>query len=204
MLLLRNKQLPYLLQSISDGDLLWLMEQLELASSSSSDFYIARDTVQSLSIAGASAPLLESLEALLDGREEADVEVVHRTADGGYAPAMIRSQARTEPDDTMLDASLNATLGASLDESLDAPTDAMDETSRHESALFDDEVVLAPSQVEVAGRVLTCVVCGHDRFQHRRAQLHSGIATFFGVEWMGANAECYVCESCGYVHWFVR
>lgn len=175
MLYLRDKQQPYVLREISEGDVLWLLEQLELASADSADFYVARDTVDALSIAGASAALLEGLDGVLDGRAESEVEVVRRLADGSYAPAMIRSANRLEERAAV---------------------------STEEAALFEEP--RDESEVEIGGRQLLCVVCGAGRFQHRRAQLHSAAATFFGVEWMGPNAECYICEGCGYVHWFVR
>ena len=49
MLYLRDKQQPYVLREISEGDVLWLLEQLELASADSADFYVARDTVDATS-----------------------------------------------------------------------------------------------------------------------------------------------------------
>lgn len=53
-------------------------------------------------------------------------------------------------------------------------------------------------------RDLTCVVCGHRHFTHRKAQLHTALASFFDVEWLGSTADCYVCDECGYIHWFLR
>lgn len=55
----------------------------------------------------------------------------------------------------------------------------------------------------VAEQRLTCVVCRHGHFRHRRAQLHSAAASFFNMEWLGPTADCYICSKCGYVHWFV-
>jgi hypothetical protein len=55
----------------------------------------------------------------------------------------------------------------------------------------------------VAEQPLSCVVCRHARFRHRRAQLHSAAASFFNVEWLGPTADCYICVKCGYVHWFI-
>jgi|APMI01.1.fsa_nt_gi hypothetical protein len=50
---------------------------------------------------------------------------------------------------------------------------------------------------------LKCAVCGHARFRHRRAQLQSALASFFNVEWTAPSADCYICNRCGYVHWFL-
>jgi hypothetical protein len=55
----------------------------------------------------------------------------------------------------------------------------------------------------VSGTALKCVVCGFDRFYSREAQLHSGVATFFQLEWLGDTAHCSVCAHCGYIHWFM-
>ena len=55
----------------------------------------------------------------------------------------------------------------------------------------------------VADQPLKCVVCHHDRFRHRRAQLHSASASFFNLEWLGPTADCYICSNCGHVHWFI-
>ena len=58
-----------------------------------------------------------------------------------------------------------------------------------------------PEIVNVLERPLRCVVCGHDRFYPRTAQLHSGVASFFDVELLGPTCTCVVCGACGYVHW---
>ena len=60
-----------------------------------------------------------------------------------------------------------------------------------------------PEPATIAGASLRCEICHHDRFYHRRAQLHSAVASFFDLEWTGPSAECYVCAKCGYIHWFL-
>ena len=67
-------------------------------------------------------------------------------------------------------------------------------------ALFDKK---APERVQVAGLDLHCEICKHELFWHRRAQLNTAVATFFSFDWANATAECYVCDGCGYVHWFL-
>jgi hypothetical protein len=42
-------------------------------------------------------------------------------------------------------------------------------------------------------------VCGTETFWQRRAQLHSGVATFFNLEWASPTCECLICSACGYV-----
>lgn len=67
--------------------------------------------------------------------------------------------------------------------------------------LFDKK---EPESVVLAGgRPLRCEICKHDRFWRREAQLNTAVATFFNFDWANATAVCYVCDGCGYVHWFL-
>jgi hypothetical protein len=58
-------------------------------------------------------------------------------------------------------------------------------------------------EVEIAGRNLQCEICKCEQFRHRTAQLNTRAATFFNFDWANASANCYVCDRCGYVHWFL-
>ncbi|HXF96675.1 MAG TPA: hypothetical protein VNI61_11310 [Gemmatimonadales bacterium] len=60
-----------------------------------------------------------------------------------------------------------------------------------------------PEPAEVGGRPLTCQVCGHTRFRRRRAKLNTTWMTFFELDWLNRSADCYVCDRCGFVHWFL-
>ncbi len=60
-----------------------------------------------------------------------------------------------------------------------------------------------PEPANVAGIQLRCEICKHDQFWHRRAQLHTAVASFFDLEWIQPSADCYVCGRCGYIHWFL-
>ncbi len=71
-----------------------------------------------------------------------------------------------------------------------------------EQGPWDD--ALPGGEVEVAGRLLSCLVCHGGRFEHRKAQLHSRLATLFNLEWLGPTTDCFVCVECGYIHWFHR
>lgn len=51
---------------------------------------------------------------------------------------------------------------------------------------------------------LICQICGHDRFWHRETLMNTPGMTFFGIEWANKSADNYICESCGYVHWFLK
>jgi hypothetical protein len=60
-----------------------------------------------------------------------------------------------------------------------------------------------PTQVAIQGKPLRCEICGHDAFWRREAQLNTAVATFFNFDWANASAICYVCDGCGYIHWFL-
>ncbi len=61
-----------------------------------------------------------------------------------------------------------------------------------------------PGPAEVAGKKLTCPVCGGKDFHRRRASIHGNVAAFFSLEWLASkHAELYVCARCGNVQWFV-
>ena len=65
--------------------------------------------------------------------------------------------------------------------------------SKHEA----EEIVL-PN-----GTPLRCEICKHERFYRREGKITTTGMTFLELEWANASAECMVCESCGYVHWFL-
>lgn len=61
----------------------------------------------------------------------------------------------------------------------------------------------AGETVEILGKPLCCVVCQATTFHHRRAQLNTAAATFLNFDWANQSANCYVCDKCGHIHWFV-
>lgn len=56
-------------------------------------------------------------------------------------------------------------------------------------------------EVRIAGTQLRCQVCDYPRFLEREMRLET-TATGFGIDWAHRKATCFVCESCGFVHWF--
>jgi len=50
---------------------------------------------------------------------------------------------------------------------------------------------------------LFCEICKFDHFWRREAQLNTAVATFFSFDWANPTATCYVCDGCGYIHWFL-
>lgn len=178
MLFLHDKTSSQPLREIAETDVSWLLAQLEMASASAAEFHVSPDTVDALAIAGASDDLLDGLAALLDNRDGARVALVHRLSEDVYAPVVLR------PTDREADEAVDQ-LG---DDQAPAPW----------------EIVSAPEgvTVEVAGRELSCVVCGMGRFHHRRLRVHDEGGQL--LESTAPNTDCFVCGNCHYAHWFVR
>jgi len=60
-----------------------------------------------------------------------------------------------------------------------------------------------PIGVDIQGRELKCLVCGHDAFWKKEAQLNTAGASLMNLEWTSPTGNCYVCAKCGYIHWFL-
>ena len=60
-----------------------------------------------------------------------------------------------------------------------------------------------PQRFDVADVQLHCEICKNELFWHRNVQLHGAVASFFDMEWLSPNADCFVCAKCGYIHWFL-
>ncbi|MBM3879835.1 MAG: hypothetical protein FJ387_08965 [Verrucomicrobia bacterium] len=60
-----------------------------------------------------------------------------------------------------------------------------------------------PAAVEIQGRPLKCLLCGHTEFWKREAQLNTTGATLLGLDWANELGSCYVCAQCRYIHWFL-
>ncbi|OEK03605.1 hypothetical protein BFP97_19705 [Roseivirga sp. 4D4] len=56
---------------------------------------------------------------------------------------------------------------------------------------------------EVNGTRMKCVVCQHEEFEERQAQLNTQVSTLLGIDWADTEATCLVCDNCDYVHWFL-
>jgi len=54
----------------------------------------------------------------------------------------------------------------------------------------------SPTSVEIRGKVLKCLVCGHHEFWRREARLPESLS-------VDPRAICYECDYCGYLHWFL-
>ena len=54
----------------------------------------------------------------------------------------------------------------------------------------------------VAGKQLSCQMCSSTTFWRKDAVLHGALASFVSLEWLSPKCVCYVCSSCGFIHWF--
>lgn len=53
------------------------------------------------------------------------------------------------------------------------------------------------------GAVLSCLVCGGQRFARREVKLNTTGMTFMDLDWANRSGDGAICESCGFVHTFL-
>jgi rubrerythrin len=58
-------------------------------------------------------------------------------------------------------------------------------------------------KVELNGKELSCKHCGYDHFLISRAQLNTSGMTLLGLDFLNKSASVFICNECGYVHWFL-
>ena len=54
------------------------------------------------------------------------------------------------------------------------------------------------------GIKLECVICKGKLFWERTTLMNTPGMTIMGIEWANKKATNYVCDKCGYVHWFLE
>lgn len=54
------------------------------------------------------------------------------------------------------------------------------------------------------GLKLECVICHGNMFWERSTLMNTPGMTIMGIEWANKSATNYVCDNCGYVHWFME
>ena len=57
--------------------------------------------------------------------------------------------------------------------------------------------------VQVAGRMLRCLVCDHDRFTRREVSMNTAGMSLMGLDWANKKADGAICLQCGFVHAFM-
>jgi len=59
-------------------------------------------------------------------------------------------------------------------------------------------------EVSIKGNKLECPICNNDKFWPKKTLMNTPGLTFFGLEWSNKAANNYICDSCGYVYWFLN
>ncbi|WP_371001143.1 hypothetical protein [Muriicola sp. E247] len=59
------------------------------------------------------------------------------------------------------------------------------------------------SKRTIKGKELKCPICENDTFWMRKTLMNTKGMTFFKLDWANKQAENYICDSCGYVYWFL-
>ena len=60
------------------------------------------------------------------------------------------------------------------------------------------------SQKIIKGKKLECQHCNHDKFWERETLMNTKKMTFFKLDWANKQAQNYICNNCGCVHWFMN
>lgn len=191
---------------VSPADIEFLRGQLESVADGAPSFYIDVPTVELLHAFGASAELLAALTDAVRDRGDAELEIVEGRAGGALSPVHLKP---TNADDSgvvqpIVDVDpITLSQQATMDDEANLEVAASETDAAVERAFGESIAPNGPTRL-IHGIPLNCVVCGGTEFKQRTAQLHSAAATFFGFEWTGPSAECYICQSCGYLHWFMN
>lgn len=149
-------------------------------------FHVSRELLAHFRTAGAPRSLLVQLEASLEGGDEAEVSL-HDLPPDGSAPgdAAVVQVPVTDGDGAAIEPAL---LALAAERGLVV---AGAEPGAH-----------LGEQYVAAGAPLACLVCAHDRFAIRRAQLVDRVSWTGDRVRGGPVATCVTCTRCGYVHWF--
>lgn len=182
MLYLRQKRSFDLGEPIDESDVHFLRQQLEIGVDGRMAFYLDRRTIDSWAIANASPALIGRLSAILDLRDDAEVEVVEGNAAGGVAPIAFGVSSVWERVTSQIP------LVNAIPETFTVPNEE------------EFERIEAPSAVPVE-RQLNCVVCGTQIFEHDR--IRARVTIDVGEGGTEVTPECFVCSACGYMHWFM-
>lgn len=59
------------------------------------------------------------------------------------------------------------------------------------------------NEVEIKGNKLICPICKHTFFWTKKTLMNTARLTFWNMEYLNKQAVNYICDSCGYVIWFL-
>ncbi len=54
------------------------------------------------------------------------------------------------------------------------------------------------------GLKLECLICKKKLFWTRTTLMNTSGMSIIGLDWANKSATNYVCDNCGYVHWFLE
>jgi len=55
----------------------------------------------------------------------------------------------------------------------------------------------------IKGNKLVCAICKNDKFWARETLMNTVGLTILKLDWANKKAQNYICDNCGYVHWFL-
>lgn len=54
------------------------------------------------------------------------------------------------------------------------------------------------------GDLMQCLMCDSKEFWTRKTLMNTVGFSFFNIDWANKSATNYVCDKCGYIHWFLE
>jgi hypothetical protein len=54
------------------------------------------------------------------------------------------------------------------------------------------------------GLKLECVICKGNKFWSRQTLMNTVGMSFLNLDWANKSATNYICENCGFIHWFLE
>lgn len=60
------------------------------------------------------------------------------------------------------------------------------------------------ARYQISGRDFICHLCQGIQFADRKVKLNTTGMSFFDLDWLNKSADGLICESCGYVHLFMK
>lgn len=54
------------------------------------------------------------------------------------------------------------------------------------------------------GQKLECIICKGTKFWTRETLMNTKGMSFLNLDWANKTATNYICNQCGYVHWFME
>jgi len=57
--------------------------------------------------------------------------------------------------------------------------------------------------VKLNGYELICPICKGKKFEKRNSLLNTRGMTFLNLDWLNEGAINYICDTCGYILWFI-